>query len=130
MVLHGSDDYVSSVPLQKILGDSQRKNNCLLATQMDGKPLNLDHGFPVRALFPGIVGARSVKWLSKIEISNQESQSPWNKYFYKNGNKPCMEIPLNSLITFAKVKKSTLFIKGVAYGDGELINKVERSTLE
>ena len=127
LVLHGSDDYVSSVPLQKILGDSQRKNNCLLATQMDRKPLNLDHGFPVRALFPGIVGARSVKWLSKIEISNQESQSPWNKYFYKNGNKPCMEIPLNSLITFAKVKKSTLFIKGVAYGDGELINKVEIS---
>ena len=127
LVLYGSDDYVSSVPLQKILGDNSRKNNCLLATHMNRKPLKKDHGYPIRALLPGIVGARSVKWLSKVEISNQESQSPWNQYFYKNGKKPCMEIPLNSLITLGKIENSQLIIKGVAYSDGEVIKDVEVS---
>ena len=33
-----------------------------------------------------------------------------------------MEIPLNSLITFSRFKDAILVIKGIAYGDGEMIN--------
>ena len=33
-----------------------------------------DHGYPVRLVVPGQIGGRSVKWLKKIEVSEQESQ--------------------------------------------------------
>ncbi|MFT6303702.1 MAG: sulfane dehydrogenase subunit SoxC [Granulosicoccus sp.] len=43
----------------------------LLAISMNGKPLPADHGFPVRVLVPGWIGAYSVKWLLDIEVSTQ-----------------------------------------------------------
>src|SRR6516165_321604 len=33
---------------------------------MNGEPLAPEHGFPVRAVAPGYIGARSVKWLAEI----------------------------------------------------------------
>jgi sulfite oxidase len=72
--------YGASVPLSYILDENFE---AILAYEMNGKPLPLDHGFPIRIVLPGIVGARSVKWLSKIIISEQESQSPWQQRDYK-----------------------------------------------
>ena len=40
------------------------KGDVLLAYEMNGKPLSRDHGFPIRVIVPGVVGARNVKWLS------------------------------------------------------------------
>lgn len=37
----------------------------LLAYEMNGAALTPDHGFPLRVVVPGVVGARSVKWLCK-----------------------------------------------------------------
>ena len=42
-----------------------------------------DHGFPVRAIVPGIVAARQVKWLGRIVLSPQESNSLWQAKDYK-----------------------------------------------
>ncbi len=38
----------------------------ILAFEMNGEPIPRDHGFPVRAIVPGVVGARNVKWLGKV----------------------------------------------------------------
>lgn len=38
------------------------------------KPLNRDHGYPLRVVVPGVIGARSVKWLDCINIIAEESQ--------------------------------------------------------
>ncbi len=43
----------------------------LLALQMNGEPLPADHGFPVRVLVPGWIGAYSIKWVQDIEVSMQ-----------------------------------------------------------
>lgn len=59
------------------------KGDVLLVFEMNGEPLPRDHGFPVRVIAPGIVGARNVKWLSKIVLSNQESQAFWQQKDYK-----------------------------------------------
>ena len=40
-------------------------------------------GFPCRLIAPGLVGARSVKWLSKIVVSENESDS----WYHWNDNK-------------------------------------------
>lgn len=39
--------------------------------------VHLGIGFPVRAIVPGYVGARNVKWLGRINASHEESQSHW-----------------------------------------------------
>ena len=46
------------------------------------RELPLDHGFPVRIVAPGITGARSVKWLSRIIASTEESGSHWQQVAY------------------------------------------------
>jgi sulfite oxidase len=50
---------------------------------MNGNPLPRDHGFPVRAIIPGTVAARSVKWLEKVIVSDEESGSHWQQHDYK-----------------------------------------------
>ncbi|ORZ16674.1 Oxidoreductase, molybdopterin-binding domain-containing protein [Lobosporangium transversale] len=72
--------YGSSIPLRKAmdpLGD------VILAYEMNGKPLTRDHGFPLRVIVPGYIGARSVKFLQKIVVQPQESNSFFQKLDYK-----------------------------------------------
>lgn len=38
------------------------------------KTLNRDHGYPLRVIVPGVIGARSVKWLDSINIIAKECQ--------------------------------------------------------
>lgn len=39
----------------------------------------MDHGFPLRVVAPGVTGARSVKWLSRIIASKHESPAHWQQ---------------------------------------------------
>lgn len=48
----GEDDYSTSTPLSHVIDPS---NDVLLATQMNGAPLPLDHGYPIRVALPGIL---------------------------------------------------------------------------
>lgn len=59
-----------------------QRGDVLLVYEMGGKPLPPDHGFPLRVLVSG-VAARSVKWLNKIVLSDDESQSQWQQRDYK-----------------------------------------------
>ncbi|KAF8941667.1 hypothetical protein BGZ58_000003 [Dissophora ornata] len=72
--------YGSSIPLRKAmdpLGD------VILAYEMNGQPLTRDHGYPLRVIVPGYIGARSVKFLQKIVVQPQESSSFFQKLDYK-----------------------------------------------
>jgi sulfite oxidase len=61
-----------SIPLSKA-----RRPEVLLAWSMNGEPLLPVHGAPLRVVVPGYIGARSVKWLSRIELRAE----PWTGYF-------------------------------------------------
>jgi sulfite oxidase len=50
---------------------------------MNGHPLTPHHGAPIRALFPGILGARSVKWLTNITVQLPESDNHYMQRDYK-----------------------------------------------
>jgi sulfane dehydrogenase subunit SoxC len=45
-----------------------KRARCFLAYEWEGKALPALHGFPVRAVFPGLEGNQWVKWLTKIEV--------------------------------------------------------------
>ena len=51
---------------------------------MNGEPIPRDHGYPLRFVVPGTVGARQIKWLTKLELSHEESHSGINGIFCIN----------------------------------------------
>jgi sulfite oxidase len=61
-----------SIPLRKAL-----RPEVLLAWSMNGAPLTVAHGAPVRVVVPGFIGARSVKWVDRIELRD----APWDGFF-------------------------------------------------
>lgn len=68
------------MPIGKALAED---GDVLLAYEMNGKDIPRDHGYPLRAVIPGHVAARSVKWLQKVVVSDEESQSHWQQRDYK-----------------------------------------------
>ncbi len=48
---------------------------------MNGQPLPADHGAPVRAVLPGMVGARSVKWITAVTVEDEPCESCWQVRF-------------------------------------------------
>lgn len=53
----------------------------MLAYMQNGEVLSPDHGFPIRVIVPGFIGGRMVKWLKRIIVTTQESDS---YYHYKD----------------------------------------------
>ena len=72
--------YGASIPIELA---RRLKRDIILAYEMNGEPITRDHGYPVRIILPGIVGARQVKWLNKITLSNKESDCHWQQRDYK-----------------------------------------------
>jgi sulfite oxidase len=68
----GGERYGGSVPL-----DKARRPEVLLAWAMNGEPLTPVHGAPLRVVVPGYIGARSIKWLNRIEVR----AIPWEGFF-------------------------------------------------
>ena len=54
--------FIRSIPIEKAISTT------LLAYEMNGEPLPLKHGYPLRALALGWTGANCVKWLQNIRV--------------------------------------------------------------
>jgi len=63
----------------------------MIAHKMNGEMLRPDHGKPVRAVIPGQIGGRSVKWLKKLIITAEPSDN-WY-HIYDNRVLPTMVDP-------------------------------------
>lgn len=59
--------------------DCQRTPNAMLALAMNGEPLPLEHGFPVRMIVPGLYGyVSATKWIVDMELTTfAESDGYW-----------------------------------------------------
>jgi len=77
----GADMCPEAKPAQRFGGsiplDKARRPEVLLAWAMNDAPLAPVHGAPVRVVVPGYIGARSVKWLERIDVRAE----PWPGYF-------------------------------------------------
>ena len=76
VVFRGADGMSASVPARKACDPA---GDVLLAYEMNGQPIPAHHGAPLRAVVPGVVGVRSVKWLSAVQLSGEEAEGPWQR---------------------------------------------------
>jgi sulfite oxidase len=55
----------------------------VLADEMNSEPLLPAHGYPLRVVVPGYVGARSIKWLSTISVQPEPSMNYFQSRTYR-----------------------------------------------
>ncbi|KAK5118752.1 hypothetical protein LTR85_007958 [Meristemomyces frigidus] len=69
--------YGTSVKLNWVMDPNR---GMMLAHMMNGEMLRPDHGKPLRAVIPGQIGGRSVKWLKRIILTNEPSDNWYHIY--------------------------------------------------
>ncbi len=65
------------IPLAKALRD-----DTILALDMNGEALPPDHGYPARMVVPGWLGTASIKWVGRLQVSEEQLWSHWNTQDY------------------------------------------------
>jgi DMSO/TMAO reductase YedYZ molybdopterin-dependent catalytic subunit len=86
VTFHSEHGYTTNIPLEVAL-DPQ----CLLAWSYDGKPIEPDHGYPLRAIVPGRYFWKSAKWLRGVEFTVEDRLGFWERNGYSNSADPWRE---------------------------------------
>ena len=120
-----ADDMTIGTPLQA-LTDARR--DAIIAVGMNGEPLPLAHGFPVRMVVPGLYGyVSATKWLVDLEVTRF---ADFKAYWSTRGYSMKAPIKTSSRIdvpkSFAQVKAGTRVpVAGVAWSQDRGIKAVE-----
>ncbi|MFD5074221.1 sulfite oxidase [Streptomyces sp. NPDC058371] len=101
--------------------------DAMLAVGMNGEPLPLDHGFPVRMVVPGLYGYVSAcKWIKDIELTTFDA---YDSYWVKRKWARRAPIKTGSRIDtpkpFARPAAGTVIVAGVAWAQHRGIERVE-----
>jgi DMSO/TMAO reductase YedYZ molybdopterin-dependent catalytic subunit len=133
-------DFIRNVPIKKALDP-----DTILAYEMNGEPLPILHGFPLRAVVPGWEGAYSVKWLTDLQVVEKEFDGFFVKTAYRFPNRqlapgeavdPKDMVPLtglvvksfiNSPLNGATVAPGNVRMSGFAWAGESNILKVDVS---
>jgi len=122
------------LPLTKALAD-----DTILALAMNGEILPPDHGFPARLVVSGWLGAASIKWLGRIEVSQEALSSPWTTVDYVLIGPDYPAVPpargsvinaltVSSLVELpwpARLEPEPQVIRGRAYAGENRVTRVE-----
>ncbi len=101
--------------------------DALLAVAMNGEPLPLDHGFPVRMVVPGLYGyVSATKWLSKLELT---TFADYDAYWVPRGWAAQAPIKTGSRIdrprAGQRVSAGEYVVAGVAWAQHRGVSTVE-----
>jgi DMSO/TMAO reductase YedYZ molybdopterin-dependent catalytic subunit len=126
----GAVHFERSLPL-----DTSRQAQALLAYAMNGEPLPLQHGYPLRLVVPGWYGVASVKWLTTIDVTDSPFDGYFqaDKYWYETdaAREPVTLQRVRALITSPvdgeSVSLGETVIRGVAWSGAAPIARVEVS---
>jgi DMSO/TMAO reductase YedYZ molybdopterin-dependent catalytic subunit len=132
------EDFRRTVPIKKALDP-----DTLLAFEMNGQPLPIEHGYPLRLIVPGWAGDSWVKWLQHIEVLDHEFEGFWMKTAYRHPAEhvepgtavdaakmvPVTDLNVKSVIATpgAWAKSGTVRISGTAWSNSSPVTGVEVS---
>jgi DMSO/TMAO reductase YedYZ molybdopterin-dependent catalytic subunit len=124
----GAPHYLKDMPLTRLpAGD------VILAYEVNGEPLDAEHGHPLRLLIPGYYGTNWVKWLTRLELAATRADSPFTTVLYNDPveepggtaawrTRPVWEIMPESVIVSpapkAEIGRGIVLIWGWAWADG------------
>ncbi len=86
VVAHCEQGYTTNMPIE-VLDD----DDVMLADTYDGKPLDPEHGYPLRLLVPKRYFWKSAKWLRALEFVDHDILGFWERYGYNNSADPWKE---------------------------------------
>lgn len=133
--------FLRSIPAARALDPST-----LLAYRMNGEPLTLAHGAPIRLIVPGWSGNHWVKWLTDVRVQNEEAEGFYMQTAYRQPKQPVApgaSVPPDQMVpvtTFpvksiigrpadgGRAKVGPQEIAGVAFSGEAAIARVEVST--
>jgi len=119
-----SGAYLKDCPLDRLLG-----GGILLAYEINGEPLDAEHGFPLRLLIPGFYGTNCVKWLSRLHLADARADGPFTTLLYNDpdgtGTRPVWQVAPESVIVSpapeSHVGPRDVEIWGWAWADGGVV---------
>jgi len=119
-----ADDMTIGTPLSALTDENR---DALLAVAMNGEPLPLEHGFPVRMVTPGLYGyVSATKWLVDLEVTRF---ADFEAYWTSRGYAAEAPIKTSSRIdvprSFARVRAGRVPVAGVAWSQDRGIASVE-----
>ncbi|MDQ6810251.1 MAG: molybdopterin-dependent oxidoreductase [Verrucomicrobiota bacterium] len=127
VLLHGVDNYTDTFPLEKAMNPTT-----LVVYEMNGEPLPDRHGAPARMIVPGYFGEKHVKWITRIEVTGEESTG----FYEKQGWGPDFIVPTrsrfdqpddNAKLSIGEMPDG-IPLKGVAFAGDRGVTKVEVSS--
>jgi DMSO/TMAO reductase YedYZ molybdopterin-dependent catalytic subunit len=86
VMVHAEFGYTANLPLSDFFAE-----DAIFALGHDGKPLDPDHGFPVRLVVPRLYAWKSVKWVRGIEFLEADRPGYWEQSGYHLRGDPWME---------------------------------------
>lgn len=116
VVFSAPDGHEESVPLAFAL----RPGN-LIAYAMNGELLTRLHGYPARALLPGLYGFKHVKWLTHIRLAPESHRGYWPRRGWTDD----ATIRTAARIDLARMEGSQVRAAGMALAGQRSISRVE-----
>ncbi|HEX2912526.1 MAG TPA: sulfite oxidase-like oxidoreductase [Chloroflexia bacterium] len=86
VLAHAEYGFTANVPLDVFMDDQS-----ILAHSFDDKPLEKDHGWPLRLVIPHKYFWKSAKWIRGIEFLTQDKLGFWERNGYNNHADPWKE---------------------------------------
>ena len=123
LVSRSADGFTAGTPTAVAMDG----RDAMLAISMNGEPLPLEHGFPVRMIVPGLYGyVSATKWLVELELTTFEAFDP---YWAKRGWAKEAPIKTGSRIdtprSSDRLTAGQIAIAGVAWAQNRGIDGVE-----
>lgn len=86
VVAHGADGYSTNLTLEDAAAA-----DVLLGYELDGQPLSLEHGGPMRLLVPQLYAWKSAKFLRRLEFLSEDAPGYWEQRGYHDRGDPWQE---------------------------------------
>ena len=126
VVFYSVDGYSVGIPLSKAM-----MSDSILAYTMNDQPLPVGHGYPLRAVIPGLYGMMSAKWIKEISIVGATYEGYWQTRGWTNGGTintgTFIVVPSDMGQVSLQQNNGSMIVAGFAFGGDRGISKVEVS---